>query len=88
MALVMAGLIVGIVEGSLLPGDCEGLACLFTTVVLMYAGIVVGVWLLVGVAVAAARRRWPTSTWRLWALRVLAVLSWAPLVGLAVIALD
>jgi hypothetical protein len=88
VALVLAGLAVGLIEGNLLPGDCEGLACVFTTVVLMYAGIVVGVWLIVGLAVGAARRRWSTSTWRLWALRVLAVLSWAPLLGLVIIALD
>lgn len=38
VALVLGGLIVGLVQGNLLPGDCQGLACLFTTVVLGYAG--------------------------------------------------
>ncbi len=87
-ALVLGGLIAGLVEGGLLPGECEGLACLFTTVVLGYAGIVVAVWIIVGLAVALARKRWPRSTWRLWALRALALLSWAPFLGLLILTLD
>ena len=88
VAFLLGGLIVGIVQGGLLPGECEGLACVFTTVILMYTGIVLGVWLVAGVAVALARRRWPESTWRLWVLRGLAVLSWLPLAGLIVLTLD
>lgn len=87
-ALVLGGLVLGLVQGGLLPWDCEGLACLFTTVILMYAGIVLGIWLVAGLALALARRRWPISTWRLWTLRVLASLSWMPFVGLIVISLD
>lgn len=88
LAFLVGGLIVGVAQGGLLPGECEGLACLFTTVILMYAGIVLVVWLFAGVAVALARRRWPESTWRLWTLRVLAALSWLPFVGLVVLLLD
>ena len=87
-ALVLGGLIIGLVEGNLLPGDCQGLACLFGAVILGYAGAVAAVWLVVGTAVAFARRRWETSTWRLWALRILAVLSWGPLVFFLGLALD
>lgn len=88
IALLLGGLIVGLVEGNLLPGECEGLACLFTGIVLGYAGVVLAVWIVVGVSLAIARQRWPTSAWRLWVLRVLAALSWAPFVGLVVIAFD
>jgi len=88
VALLAGGLLVGLIEGNLLPGDCQGLACLFTSVVLAYAGVIVGIWVVAGIAVGLARRKWPTSTWRLWTLRVLAVLSWAPFIGLIVIAVD
>lgn len=86
--LVLAGLVIGLVEGGLLPLACQGLGCVFTAVVLLYAGIVAGVWLIVWVVVRLARRRWPEVTWRLWLLRVLAVASYAPLVWLAAIALE
>jgi hypothetical protein len=88
LALLVGGLLVGLIEGNLLPGDCQGLACLFTGLIVAYAGAVVGIWIVAGIAVALARKRWPTSNRRLWAVRVLAVLSWAPFLGLIVIALD
>lgn len=88
LALLAGGLLVGLVEGNLLPGDCQGLACLFTGLVLAYAGAVIGVWIVAGIAVGLARKRWPASAWRLWTLRVLAVLSWAPFLGLIIIAID
>lgn len=88
IALLLGGLAVGLAQGSLLPGDCVGLACLFTTIVVMYTGIVLAVWVVAGTSVALAKRRWPTSTWRLWVLRALAVLSWAPLAGLIFLAVD
>ena len=88
LALLVGGLIVGLIEGNLLPGDCQGLACLFTGLVLGYAGIVLAVWIVAGIAVRLARKRWPASSWRLWTLRVLAVLSWAPFIGLVVMTFD
>lgn len=87
-AFLLGGLVVGLVQGGLLPGECQGLACLFTTVIIMYTGIVLAVWLVAGTAVVLARRRWPVSTWRLWTLRVLALLSWLPLAGLIVLTPD
>jgi len=39
---------VRLIEGNLLLGDCAGLSCLFSTVVLMYAGAIAAVWILVG----------------------------------------
>lgn len=88
IAVLLVGTVIGLVEGNLLPGDCQGLACLFTGIVLGYSGLVAAVWVVVGVAVALARRRWPTSTWRLWTLRILAVLSWAPVVWLVALAFE
>lgn len=69
-------------------GLVQGLACLFANVVLIYTGIVLVIWLALGVAVALARRRWESSEWRLLALRVLAGLSWIPLAALVVLAFD
>lgn len=82
VALVAGGLIAGAVEGGLLPGRCRGLACLFTTVVVVYSLAIASVWLVAALILAAARRRWPDVGWRVWVLRGLAVLSWLPVVGL------
>ena len=60
LALLEGGLLVGLIQGNLLPGDCQGLACLFTGLVVAYAGAVVGVWLVAGIAVSLARKRWAT----------------------------
>ena len=88
MAFLGGGVVLGFVQGGLLPWECQGLACLFTQVILMYTGIVVAVWLVAGIALALARRRWPRSQWRLGGLRLLALSSWVPLAGLVVVALD
>lgn len=88
IAILLVGAVIGLVEGNLLPSECQGLACLFTGIVLGYAGVVAAIWTVVGVAVALARRRWPTSTGRLWALRILAVLSWVPVAWLVALALE
>lgn len=82
VALVIAGAVVGLIEGGLLPGACRGLSCLFTGIVLGYAGLVLATWLVVGVGVSLARRRWPASTWRTWAMRALAAASWIPVAAL------
>lgn len=66
LAFLGGGVVLGFVQGGLLPWECQGLACLFTQVILMYTGIVVAVWLVAGIALALARRRWPRSQWRLW----------------------
>jgi hypothetical protein len=84
VALVLGGLVVGLIEGNLLPGSCRGLVCLYTGIVLGYTGLVLAVWILVGAGVALAKRRWPMPTWRIWALRALAVASWIPAVALVV----
>lgn len=88
VALLLGGLVVGLVQGNLLPGDCQGLACLFSGLILGYAGVVLVIWVLAGVAIALARKRWPTSTWRLWLIRGLAALSWVPFAGLIVLTID
>lgn len=87
-ALVLFALVVGIVQGGLLPGACQGLGCLFSGLVLGATGVIVGVWLVAWLGVRAARRRWPHVGWRLWALRILAGASWAPVVWLGFIGLD
>lgn len=86
--LVLFAVVVGVVEGGLLPGACQGLACLFTGVVLGAAGVIVAVWFVVWLGIRAARRRWPHVRWRLWAVRILAAVSWAPVVWLGVVALE
>lgn len=86
--LVLLGSGVGLAEGGLLPGACQGLACLFSALVLLAAGVVAGTWLVVWAVVHLARRRWPRSRWRLWLLRSLALLSWAPVLWLVVVALE
>lgn len=75
-ALVLVGLAVGFVEGGLLPGDCRGLACIFTGILLTYAGLLLALWVVFAGVLALARRRWPRSSWRLALLRVLAAASW------------
>lgn len=83
--LVLVGLLVGLIEGGLLPGACRGLACLYLGLVLGYAGVVAGVWAVVALVVHLTRRRWPTAAARTWVLRVLAALGWAiPLLPVAV----
>jgi|SRR6056297_157341 len=86
--LLLIGLVIGLVEGGLLPGTCQGLACLFSALVVGAASVIAVTWLVLWVAVRAARRRWPHSTWRLWALRVVAVVSWGPVAWLLVLALE
>lgn len=46
------------------------------------------VWLVPWLVPRFARRRWPRSTGRLWALRTLAVASGGPVAWLLVLALD
>jgi len=86
--LLALGLVIGLVEGGLLPGTCQGLACLFSGLVFGATATIAVVWLVLWVAVRLARRRWPRSTWRLWALRIVAVASWGPTLWLLVLALD
>ena len=85
--LALLTLLVGAVEGGLLPGACEGLGCLFGAIYLGATGVVLVVWLVTWPAVRAARRRWPEVGWRVWLLRVLAAASWAPVVWLVALAL-
>lgn len=87
-ALVLFAGVVGMVEGGLLPGACQGLACLFTGIVLGAAGVIIVVWFVVWLGIRVTRRRWPHARWRLWAVRILAAVSWAPLVWLSIVALE
>jgi hypothetical protein len=84
--LLVLGTAIGLVEGGLLPGDCQGLGCLFGGLVFSATLIIAVVWLLVWGAVRLAQRRWPRSTWRPWALRALAVVSWGPVAWLLFLA--
>lgn len=77
--LVVLGLLAGWLEGGLLPGDCQGLACIYLHVLLLYGAGLLGVWVLLGAVTALTRERWPRSTARVVILRVLAVLSYAPM---------
>jgi hypothetical protein len=86
--LLALGTVIGLVEGGLLPGACQGLACLFSGLVLGATLTIAVVWLLLWAAVRVARRRWPRSTWRLWALRTVAVVSWGPVAWLLILAMD
>lgn len=86
--LLVLGVVVGLVEGGLLPWACEGLACLFNSLVLGATAIIAVTWLVLWVVVRLARRRWPRSTLRLWILRLVAVVSWVPVVWLLVVAVD
>jgi hypothetical protein len=86
--LFVLGVLIGLVEGGLLPGDCQGLGCLFGGLVFSATLAIAVVWLLLWTAVRFARRRWPRSTWRLWALRAVALVSWGPVAWLLVLALD
>jgi hypothetical protein len=81
--LVLFALVVGIVEGELLPGACQGLGCVFSGLVIVMAAVSVGVWFVVWLGIRSLRRRWPQVGWRLWAVRLLAVVSWAPWSGWA-----
>ena len=87
-ALVLLGLGVGVVEGGLLPGACQGLACLFNAIVLFAAGAVAAAWLLIWFVVRLLRRRWPASTCRVWFLRFLALVSWGPVLWLVLVSLE
>lgn len=87
-AVLLIGLVIGLIEGGLLPGACQGLACLFSTLVFGAASVIAVTWLVAWFVVRLAQRRWPTSTWRLWVLRVVAVVSWAPVAWLLILALD
>src|SRR6056297_413277 len=64
--LLALGIIIGLVEGGLLPGTCQGLACLFSGLVFGATATIALVWLVLWVAVRLARRRWPRPPWRLW----------------------
>lgn len=86
--LLILGFVIGLLEGGLLPGACQGLACLFNGLVIGAAAVITVTWLVLWAVVRLARRRWPRSTWRLWALRVLAVASWGPVVWLLILAFD
>lgn len=86
-ALALLGVGIGLVEGGLLPGACEGLACLFGTLVLATTAVVAVVWLLVWGMVRLHRRHHASSSRRLALLRVLAGLSWGPVAWLLVVAL-
>lgn len=83
--LLLLAVVVGLIKGWL-PGLCQGLACLYNTIVLMgLAGISV-TWLLLWMVVRLTRRRWPRSNVRLWFLRLMVVASWAPLLWFGAIA--
>lgn len=75
-ALVVVGLIAGIIEGSL-TGSCEGMECLWFGFVALVAAAMLGTWAIVVGVAALTRRRWTDSTVRLWLLRLLAAASWA-----------
>lgn len=81
-ALLVTGLVAGWVEGGLLPGDCQGLACVYLQVLLLYSAALLGLWILVATLTALARQRWPRSTSRLTMLRGLALLSYGPVAWL------
>ncbi len=86
--LVVVGLIVGAIEGGLLPwDDCQGLACVYLAVVLMYSGGILAIWAVVSGIVVLARRRWPESRVRRRILQLLAGLSYGPAVWLLVTAI-
>lgn len=76
--LALVGLLVGSLAGGLLPGDCRGLACVYLHVLLLYSGALLGLWALIWTVTALARQRWPRSRVRVWVLRILAALSYAP----------
>lgn len=85
--LVVTGIGVGAIEGGLLPQDCQGLACIYLAIVLLYAGGLLAVWAAVSGIVALSRRRWPGSPVRLRILQVLAALSYGPAIWLVVTAI-
>lgn len=76
--LTVVGSVGGWLSGGLLPGDCQGLACVYLHVLLLYSAALLGVWALVATLTALARQRWPWSRARLVLLRVLAGLSYLP----------
>ena len=86
--LLLLALLVGLVEGGLLPTACQGLACLYSALVSMAVAGILVVWLLVWFVLRLTRRRWPRSNTRLWLLRLLAVLSWGPVLWLVVTAIE
>jgi len=86
--LIVLGVMIGLVEGGLLPGACQGLACVFSALVFGAVAVITVTWLVLWGTVHLARRRWPGSTWRLWALRAVALLSWGPVMWLLVLALE
>lgn len=80
--LAAVGLAGGRVAGGLLPGDCQGLACVYLHVLLLYSGALLALWGLIGTVTALARQRWPRSPRRVVVLRVLAGLSYVPVLWL------
>ena len=77
-SLFVIGIVVGEIEGGLLPWDCEGMACLFFAVLVLYSGALLAIWLLLTAITALTRRWWPESEVRTRSLRILAGLSYVP----------
>ena len=76
--LTLVGLVVGVIEGGLLPGVCQGLACLYTAMVLLYSAGILVAWSVIAIVTAATRRRWEGSTVRTRILQLLAGISYVP----------
>ena len=87
-ATLLVGAGIGFIQGGLLPGACQGLACLYPAIVALGAAAVAALWLVLGTVRAMTRRRRPNSTVRLRTLQVAAVVSWGPVLWLVVVAVE
>lgn len=85
--LLVLAVVVGLITGQL-PGMCQGLACLYNQLVLMGLIVISVLWLIIWAVVRLTRTRWPRSNVRLWLLRLMVVVSWAPLLWLGAILIE
>lgn len=76
------GLVIGAVEGGLLPGACEGLTCLYFGVLVGYSLLLLAGWGVLAGITALARRFASRSRLRLRVLQVVAAASYLPVLWL------
>ncbi|MDX1657190.1 MAG: hypothetical protein R3343_00070 [Nitriliruptorales bacterium] len=77
-ALFLTGIVLGQLEGNLLPWNCEGMSCLFFAVLVVYSGGLLLIWGVIAAITALTRARWPRSRFRTRLLQGLAIVSYAP----------